>query len=308
MYNENLNKREVNLFMSNEKIGQFISELRKSKQMTQKDLADKLNITDKAVSKWERGLNCPDISLLSSISDILGVTTSELLNGKKSSDSFVRAEANIDDTEKNIDNKEESIDNIEKNIDNALQYAEKNTKRRLKSLQDIFAISFSVTLLLGIIVCAICDMAISGTFTWSLFPISSSVFAWIIFFPVIKFNKKGILCSMAALSVLIIPFLYVLNNLIKTNSMILPIGIRMAVIGIAFIWCIFVIFKIFKTRKLLAAAISILLVIPVQVLINFVLSKIIAEPIIDIWDTLNFSIIAIAVAALLVRDFYIRKK
>jgi len=144
MYNENLNKREVNLFMSNEKIGQFISELRKSKQMTQKDLADKLNITDKAVSKWERGLNCPDISLLSSIADILGVTTSELLNGKKSSDSFVRAEANIDDTEKNIDNKEESIDNIEKNIDNALQYAEKNTKRRLKSLQDIFAISFSV--------------------------------------------------------------------------------------------------------------------------------------------------------------------
>lgn len=308
MYNENLNKREVNLFMSNEKIGQFISELRKSKQMTQKDLADKLNITDKAVSKWERGLNCPDISLLSSIADILGVTTSELLNGKKSSDSFVRAEANIDDTEKNIDNKEESIDNIEKNIDNALQYAEKNTKRRLKSLQDIFAISFSVTLLLGIIVCAICDMAISGTFTWSLFPISSSVFAWIIFFPVIKFNKKGTLCSMAALSVLIIPFLYVLNNLIKTNSMILPIGIRMAVIGIAFIWCIFVIFKIFKTRKLLAAAISILLVIPVQILINFVLSKIIAEPIIDIWDTLNFSIIAIAVAALLVRDFYIRKK
>lgn len=39
--------------MHNEKMGQFISELRKSKQMTQKDLAAKLNITDKAVSKWE---------------------------------------------------------------------------------------------------------------------------------------------------------------------------------------------------------------------------------------------------------------
>lgn len=42
--------------MTNEKMGQFISELRKSKQMTQKDLASKLSITDKAVSKWERGV------------------------------------------------------------------------------------------------------------------------------------------------------------------------------------------------------------------------------------------------------------
>jgi len=49
--------------MTNEKIGQFISELRKFNKMTQKDLAAKLNITDKAISKWERGLSWPDISL-----------------------------------------------------------------------------------------------------------------------------------------------------------------------------------------------------------------------------------------------------
>jgi len=61
--------------MNNEKMGRFISELRKSRQLTQKDLAAKLNITDKAVSKWERGLSCPDISLLSPIAGILGVTT-----------------------------------------------------------------------------------------------------------------------------------------------------------------------------------------------------------------------------------------
>lgn len=43
--------------MDNEKIGKFISKLRKERQMTQKDLAAKLNITDKAVSKWERGVS-----------------------------------------------------------------------------------------------------------------------------------------------------------------------------------------------------------------------------------------------------------
>lgn len=43
--------------MENEKMGQLISELRKSKQMTQKDSAEKLHVSDKAVSKWERGLS-----------------------------------------------------------------------------------------------------------------------------------------------------------------------------------------------------------------------------------------------------------
>lgn len=286
--------------MNNEKIGQFISELRKSKQMTQKDLADKLNITDKAVSKWERGLSCPDISLLSSIADILGVTINELLNGEKISDSSGDIEVGIGDAEK-------SIYIVEKSVDNVIQYAEKNTKNRLQSLQNIFAITFSIALLLGIIVCGIVDMAMTGTFTWSLFPISSIVFTWLVFFPVIKFSNKGILSSMAVLSVLIIPFLYVLNNLIKTNNMILPVGIRMSIIGVAFLWCIFAIFKILKTRKLLAAAISLLIVIPLEILINFILSKIISEPIIDIWDILNFSIVAILAAVLFIWDSYTLK-
>ena len=71
--------------MDNEKmtkIGELISELRKSKGMTQKDLAEQLGVTDKAVSKWERGQSYPDISLIIPLSDLLGVTANELLSGK----------------------------------------------------------------------------------------------------------------------------------------------------------------------------------------------------------------------------------
>lgn len=50
--------------------------------MTQKELADKLGITDRAVSRWERGIGCPDISLLESLADILGVSVLELLKGE----------------------------------------------------------------------------------------------------------------------------------------------------------------------------------------------------------------------------------
>jgi transcriptional regulator with XRE-family HTH domain len=65
-------------------MGPFISELRKAHNLTQRELADQLGVTDKAVSKWERGLSYPDISLLSRLAQIFGVTTGELLNGEKS--------------------------------------------------------------------------------------------------------------------------------------------------------------------------------------------------------------------------------
>ncbi len=64
-------------------MGQFISELRKEKGLTQKDIGDKLNITDNSVSKWERGINAPDIYYLGPLSEILGVSVKELLNGER---------------------------------------------------------------------------------------------------------------------------------------------------------------------------------------------------------------------------------
>lgn len=66
--------------MNPESVGQLISKLRKEKGMTQQELADKLQITDKAVSKWERGLSCPDISILPQVAEILGVNVDYLLS------------------------------------------------------------------------------------------------------------------------------------------------------------------------------------------------------------------------------------
>ena len=57
--------------------------LRKQKGMTQSELAEKMNVTDKAVSKWERDLSCPDISTISKLADVLDVSVEELLKTKK---------------------------------------------------------------------------------------------------------------------------------------------------------------------------------------------------------------------------------
>ena len=69
--------------MNQEKIGKFIAECRKQKKMTQQELADKLEITDKAISKWENGRCMPDISFLEPLTEELGITINELIKGEK---------------------------------------------------------------------------------------------------------------------------------------------------------------------------------------------------------------------------------
>ena len=68
--------------MDAQKTGKIIGIKRKSMNMTQGELAKKLNITDKAVSKWERGLSFPDISLLIPLSEILNISLYDLLKGE----------------------------------------------------------------------------------------------------------------------------------------------------------------------------------------------------------------------------------
>ena len=65
------------------RIGQFIASQRKQKGMTQAELAQKLGITDRAVSKWERGKGMPDASLMLALCEALGITVNELLRGEK---------------------------------------------------------------------------------------------------------------------------------------------------------------------------------------------------------------------------------
>ena len=65
------------------KIGKFIAECRKQKNLSQLQLADMLNITDKAISKWERGISKPSSSIMLELCEILGINVNELLNGEK---------------------------------------------------------------------------------------------------------------------------------------------------------------------------------------------------------------------------------
>lgn len=83
--------------MEQEMIGKFIAACRKEKGLTQMQLAEKLNITNRAVSKWETGKSMPDVSLMLDLCDILGINVNELLSGERITmeDYQKRAEENL---------------------------------------------------------------------------------------------------------------------------------------------------------------------------------------------------------------------
>ena len=76
-------------------LGTMISELRKQHGMTQLELAEKMGVTDKAVSKWERDLSCPDINSIPNLAEILGVSVEELMQVKKEAEAPVSKVAEI---------------------------------------------------------------------------------------------------------------------------------------------------------------------------------------------------------------------
>ncbi len=110
--------------MNQERIGIFIAELRKEKKLTQIDLANKLGITDRAISKWENGRGLPDLSLLTPLCEILDVSINELLSGSR------------------LDKKDYQ-EKLEKNIIDAIDY----TDKKIRKTKKIFIIILSVIIM-----------------------------------------------------------------------------------------------------------------------------------------------------------------
>ena len=149
-------------------------------------------------------------------------------------------------------------------------------------------------------------ISISGTLTWSLIALSSILITWIASFPVILLGKKGVLVAMVAISILILPFMYILSILIKVNE-VFNIGAIMSIYTLVFLWIIYILYYRLKERKLLATGITFLFAIPFTLLINITLSKLIGEPVIDVWDILSVFILLIVSVAFIIGD-YARKK
>ncbi len=183
------------------KTGAFISELRKEKQFTQKDLADRLGVTDKAVSKWERGLSYPDVSLLTELAQILGVSTNELLSGEASESSIIGT-APENETAAHTSEKEE------------------REKINLKGLLWKKVFTISALTLLSMLVYAGANAAVEGSLGWAIPPLGLTLFIALIAMLGAFITKKYKIGSVILCGTIIylITFYYAALNMHPDNS------------------------------------------------------------------------------------------
>ena len=104
--------------MNQEKIGKFISELRREKNMTQEQLAEKMGVTNKSISRWENGKTMPDLSIIAILAEELNVEVSELLNGRKMT--------------------KEELEKLRDTINNIIMYSNIEKKEKTTKLNNYF--------------------------------------------------------------------------------------------------------------------------------------------------------------------------
>ena len=201
--------------MDQSRIGSFILERRREKGLTQAQLAELLNITDRAVSKWETGKSLPDSSIMLKLCGILEITADELLSGGRAAGAPP--------------------------VPPPPKAAERRCLLRGRGLRWL-SILLSGGLLTGALACLICDTALSGGQTWSLLAALSAAYAWVLLFPAAVLEKGGLPASLAALSVFTVPYLYGLSRLLGVRA-VFTLGTAMTGISVPFLWLIYAAFK-----------------------------------------------------------------
>lgn len=128
-------------------LGALIRELRTERGLTQQQLADRLGVTDKAVSKWERDICCPDIALLLPLAAVLGVTVSELLAGRRGPENTAPA--------------------VEDMVVSAISYTETARKKNSLDWRLLAFMGLTASSIIATATCLICDLAVNGRYLWS---------------------------------------------------------------------------------------------------------------------------------------------
>lgn len=236
--------------MEENKIGLFIRDRRLALEMTQQQLADRLGITDKAVSKWERCVSCPDITLLRELADALEVSVSELLAGERdAAPSLVPQE-------------------VEDVVLDTVRYAE-TARRKNGGWRFWTFVALTAGCLIAALVLGIVCLATRGNI-YALLALKCVGFGWALCYPLLRSQRHPVRNFLVILTFAIMPFLASF-----------PGGFPfwaywIAIISAAYLWGVYFICRRFLwDRMWLAAGWSFLLGCVLDAAINTILGMII---------------------------------
>lgn len=221
--------------MDSEKMGPLIRRLRNGRRMTQKELAAKLNVTDKAVSKWERSASLPDVSLLLPLAEALGVSVTELLGGLQAEKAAPPDPAG-----------------------DILAYACQAAPQRRDRVRLWLLVGISAAFLLAALVCWICDTAPNGGLTWSPVVDVSLALAWVTLLPLLTARRRPLALTLGVLTAAILPYLYLLGRLLG-DGRIFRFGLPIAPAAALYLWALWAACRKLRRRRWLAAGTALLL-------------------------------------------------
>jgi len=203
--------------MDNQEFGSRIAEARKRSGMTQRELAELLDVTDKAVSKWECGKGFPEITLLPKLSRILGIKPEDLLSEKPAAETGTEVQPG------NMN--KESIEPQVELVTNVIKYSGEQMQRKLSRL--VFPV-IGASLGLSAFVCLLVDFCITQSFTWSRITVSSLLFCFAVLVPIFLLKKHRTALSLAVFFAGLIPFLYYLESLVPAKGWVKGLAVPIA--------------------------------------------------------------------------------
>ncbi len=294
--------------MDLQKTGQLIRRRREARGITQKALAEALHVTDKAVSKWERCLSCPDVALLEPLAGQLGISVAELLQGELLQGELLQGEPLQGEplqASAMPEKQNEPLRKMGSPDDSAGRCTEHFAGPRHCTPHALQRLAFCTCLLLfsaAGCICILCDLAVFGTLTWSRYPIAALIFTGVVLSPLLHRGAKGIRSCLILLSLAIVPFLFALAAFLQRPPLFLPIGLRMAAVGLAFFWSVYWVLHLLARRRMLALALCTLLAAFVCVAVDLILSRLIQTPFLDGWDLFTIAVFLCAAAFFLWLD------
>lgn len=199
-------------------IGAFIARVRVEKGWTQRELAGRIHVTDKAVSKWERGAGYPDISIVPALAGALGVSETELLRGSR----LPTAPG----------------EEINGAVRATLAYAAKaQVQGRKQTGLRVFGGGL-LALVYAVTICRKADLALNGAITWSGYVLILAGFLLIPLIVACTVRRGALWMGLGAASIAVFPALYLMLRHAGQSAAFWPVGVPVALAGVLILWTI----------------------------------------------------------------------
>ncbi|WP_302950857.1 helix-turn-helix domain-containing protein [Holdemania filiformis] len=211
--------------LTEERTGRLIRELRLKAGWTQKELGAKIGISDKAISKWERGLSFPDITLLPRLAEVFHVTVGEIISGQRLSEPAMNPEL---------------LDSV---VADTLVYSQRDTFSKGKR---IFCLIFLTLILSAMFLCAVINLAVDHQLSWAYYPIGALTIVLALTLAVVLPKRRRLEIVMGILEVSLMIYLAMIEKLSDTSGWLLPLALPISLVSVV---CLYLLLKLWLWMK-----------------------------------------------------------